>query len=132
MTLQLSRNLNYALIISVLIFLGLGSRAYSGCYDAWIHLYIGDILYTTMYYFLFRWFWQDLSMWKAASAAIFLCYAIEFLQLYQAPWMESIRNTRLGGLILGFGFLGSDFVCYTLGGIFGVLIEKTIKLLKKK
>jgi Protein of unknown function (DUF2809) len=132
MNFQLTLNLIYALIISALIFLGLSSRAYTGCCDAWIHLYVGDVLYTTMYYFLFRWFWSNLSMWKAAFWAILLCYAIEFLQLYQEPWMEAIRNTRLGGLILGFGFLGSDFVCYAIGGVLGVFIEKVVNFFKKK
>jgi hypothetical protein len=119
-----SRNFNYLLILGILIFLGLGSRAYTGPGEAWIHLYVGDVLYTTMYYFLFRWFWRGLTPWNAAFAAILLCYGIEVLQLYQEPWMEAIRNTRLGGLVLGFGFLWSDFVCYTLGGILGIFIEK--------
>ncbi len=33
------------------------------------------------------------------------------------------RQTTLGGLILVFGFLWSDLVCYALGVELGVLIE---------
>ena len=42
-------------------------------------------------------------------------YGIELSQLYHALWIDAIRNTTLGGLIIGFGFLWSDLVCYTIG-----------------
>ncbi|MCY7330065.1 MAG: DUF2809 domain-containing protein [Saprospiraceae bacterium] len=41
-------------------------------------------------------------------------------QLYHAPWMDGLRVTRLGGLILGFGCLWSDLGCYTLGAFLRV------------
>ena len=50
-------------------------------------------------------------------------YSIEISQLYHAPWIDAIRNTILGGLILGFGFLWSDLVCYTIGIIIGIIID---------
>ena len=49
--------------------------------------------------------------------------AVELSQLYHAPWIDSIRHTTIGGLILGFGFLWSDLACYSLGVGLGVLIE---------
>ena len=49
--------------------------------------------------------------------------AVELSQLYHAPWIDSIRHTTLGGLILGFGFVWSDLVCYALGVGLGVLVE---------
>ena len=44
-------------------------------------------------------------------------------QLYHAPWIDSIRHTTLGGLILGYGFLWSDLACYAVGVGLGVVIE---------
>jgi hypothetical protein len=49
--------------------------------------------------------------------------AIELSQLYQASWIDSIRHTTLGGLILDFGFLWSDLACYALGVGLGAAIE---------
>ncbi len=49
--------------------------------------------------------------------------AIELSQLYHAPWIDSIRQTTLGGLILGFGFLWSDLACYAVGVVLGVLVD---------
>ena len=51
---------------------------------------------------------------------------IEISQLYHAPWIDSIRATTLGGLILGFGFLWSDLICYTVGIVIGAIIDKII------
>jgi hypothetical protein len=50
-------------------------------------------------------------------AAISLAFAflVEISQFYHAPWIDSIRQTTLGGLVLGFGFLWTDLVCYTVG-----------------
>ena len=55
--------------------------------------------------------------------AMAFAVAIELSQLYHAPWIDSIRRTTLGGLILGFGFLWSDLACYALGVGLGVLVE---------
>jgi hypothetical protein len=40
---------------------------------------------------------------------------VEISQLYHAPWIDSIRQTTPGGLVLGFGFLWTDLVCYSVG-----------------
>jgi hypothetical protein len=47
--------------------------------------------------------------------ALSICYGIELSQLYHARWIDNIRETNIGGLVLGFGFLWSDVLAYTLG-----------------
>jgi hypothetical protein len=58
-----------------------------------------------------------------ALLAMILSLAVELSQLYHAPWIDSIRQTTLGGLILGFGFLWSDLACYAVGVGLGVILE---------
>jgi len=58
--------------------------------------------------------------------ALGFSFAIEFSQLYHALWIDQVRHTALGGLILGFGFLWSDLICYIIGIILGIGIEKYI------
>lgn len=60
---------------------------------------------------------------QVAFMSILLCYLIEILQLCHADWIESIRNYKLGGFLLGHEFLWSDLVSYTLGGISGYILE---------
>ena len=50
-----------------------------------------------------------------AFAAGTVSLAVELGQLYHAPWIEAVRQTRIGGLVLGFGFLWSDLACYAAG-----------------
>lgn len=79
-----------------------------------------------MIYFLIRIFLFN----KKASIVLLLslvsCYAIEFLQLYQADWIINLRKTLFGKYVLGQGFLGSDLLAYTIGIIFIYLLEKII------
>jgi hypothetical protein len=51
-------------------------------------------------------------------------YVIEFSQLYQSDWINTLRDTTLGGLILGYGFLWSDLLCYAAGIFIGACLEK--------
>ena len=64
------------------------------------------------------------STLAVALLAMAFSVPIELSQLYHAPWIDSIRHTTLGGLILGFGFLWSDLVCYAVGVGLGVVIEQ--------
>ena len=65
-------------------------------------------------------------MFQPALAAYCFCFVIELSQLYHAPWIDGLRHTRLGGLILGYGFLWSDLICYAVGVATGWLIELAI------
>ena len=65
--------------------------------------------------------------WQISLAAITFSFAIEFSQLYQAPWINNLRHTKLGGLVLGYGFLTSDLICYTVGIAIGIILDLLIK-----
>jgi Protein of unknown function (DUF2809) len=47
--------------------------------------------------------------------------AFEFLQLYQPPWLQAIRATLPGRLILGTTFSWLDFPPYFIGSSLGLL-----------
>lgn len=114
----------YALLVVTVILLGLASRHYASFLPAWNKLYLGDSLWALMVFFLVGWImsWKS-TVWVALAALIF-SYAIEFSQLYHTAWIDNIRHTRIGGLVLGYGFLWSDLVCYTAGIGTGILIER--------
>ena len=65
-----------------------------------------------------------------ACIAIVSAYLVEVSQLYHAPWIDTIRQTTLGGLVLGHGFLWSDFACYSVGVTAGVVAERAIEWLR--
>ena len=111
--------------------LGLLSRKISGLPKI-IELYSGDILWELMVFLIIAFIFNKKSTIFIISWAIIFSYSIEISQLYHAPWIDAIRNTTLGGLILGFGFLWSDLICYTIGIIIGIIIEKLLNKKRRK
>jgi len=60
---------------------------------------------------------------RAALIALAFSFLIEFSQFYHAPWIDAIRATTIGGLVLGFTFVWRDLLCYTVGVGLGLLID---------
>ena len=109
------------LAVGVLL-LGLISRRFFGDY-AFIRMYAGDCLWALMVFLGFAFIFRHWSTGAIAAAALGFCVSIEISQLYHAPWIDSLRATRLGGLILGFSFVWSDLLCYSVGVGLGALID---------
>jgi hypothetical protein len=110
--------LTYFFLIITAILVGLLSRHIEG-----IPMFIGDILWGLMVYFIVRLLFINKSVKWVTIASLLFCYAIEFSQLYQAPWINNIRHTVIGGLILGETFFWGDMVFYTIGVSAGILIN---------
>ena len=115
----------YLILIIITIILGLLSRKVSGLPHV-ISTYSGDVLWAMMVFFIIAFIFNKKSTIFIISWAIIFSYSIEISQLYHAPWIDSIRNTTLGALVLGFGFLWSDLFCYTVGIIIGAIIDRLI------
>ncbi|MFR3072503.1 MAG: DUF2809 domain-containing protein, partial [Paeniclostridium sp.] len=64
---------------------------------------------------------------KSLVLAFLFSFSIEISQLYQAQWINNIRNTIIGGLILGHGFLFEDLISYSIGIILGCVVDKLSK-----
>jgi len=116
----------YAALIAVTVAIGLASRKFSFLLPAILAKNAGDILYATMAFWLAGFLAPTLPTRRAAIYATLFCFAIEFSQIYQAPWINAVRHNRLGGLILGFGFHVTDLLCYLIGVLLGVGIERLL------
>jgi hypothetical protein len=111
--------LTYFFLITLTIVSGLFSRHINS-----IPLFIGDILWATMVYFIVRFLFILKSLTFAILASLLFCFTIEFSQLYKAPWINDLRHTLFGRLVLGDTFLWSDLLCYVVGVTTGWLIDK--------
>ncbi|WP_118974191.1 ribosomal maturation YjgA family protein [Taibaiella koreensis] len=111
-------------IIAATIVLGLLSRRLS-----FVPAATGDALYALMMYFIMRLIFLHKRSIAIAAISLSICFAIEFSQCYRAPWINALRSTLPGRLVLGQGFLWSDLLAYCAGVLAGVAIEK---LLHKK
>ncbi len=108
------------------IVVGLASRRFRPALPAAVGLYAGDVLWATMVYLLFAAIGLRASTLRLAIGTAAFALAIEVGQLYHAPWIDAVRDTRLGGLVLGFGFLWSDLACYAAGIALAVVIDRAV------
>lgn len=119
---MISKRLLYFILIVLTIPLGIGTRNYRADLPHLIATYGGDVLAATCIFFGIRFLALKTSLAKVAGIAYGVCILLELLQLYQASWMVAIRKTKIGGILLGHGFLWSDWVCYAVGVLLGLLL----------
>lgn len=124
----------YFLLASAVICLGLLSRKMTEYLPDLINLVLGDALWALMIYLLFAMVLRNWAVKKVAVVGLAFCFLIEICQLYHEPWIDKIRSTTLGGLVLGFGFLWSDLVAYSIGIGFGIIVDYCVAgiMMKRK
>lgn len=117
----------YLLAVFFIILLGLASRKYSHLLHLLIAQNAGDFLWSMMVYFGFRFIFVRKSSLTAIFLSFWFSFGIEFSQLYQAEWINQIRDTFLGALIFGKGFLLIDLIRYTAGIFTASVLDKWIR-----
>lgn len=113
----------YALLMLIVIALGLSSRLYANYLPLFIASYAGDTLWALQVFLLVGFLSPTSPTLKIGLVALAFAFFIEITQLYHAPWIDNIRHYRLAALVLGYGFLWSDLLCYSVGVMLGVLAE---------
>jgi len=121
----------YALLTAVVIALGLSSRRWSYVLPAILHKNAGDGLWALMVFLLVGFLFPSRSTVWTALVALAFSAADEFSQIYHAPWIDAIRATTVGHLVLGSGFSWTDMLDYVIGISFGATVE-WICILKRK
>jgi hypothetical protein len=109
------------LVLTVVV--GLGSRRLGSFLPDFLVAYAGDTSWALALYLFLGLILPRWTTGRLAALTLFLSLLVEVSQLYHAPGIDSIRQTAVGGLILGFGFLWSDLVCYAAGVGLGVALE---------
>lgn len=105
----------YLIFIPLVMGLGILSRKLNYFLPDIVNTYLGDAIWAAMIYVMMAFIFSNKLPKQIAVFSLLFCYAIELSQLYQAPWINAIRNTTLGALVLGSGFLWSDLLAYALG-----------------
>lgn len=113
----------WIVLLAIVISLGLGTRVRALPFPLSFSGYLGDVLWALAVYVGYCLLFPGLAMMKVAILAAVTSLLVEFSQLYHALWIDSIRGTTLGHLLLGSGFDSIDLICYAAGIGVGVLIE---------
>jgi Protein of unknown function (DUF2809) len=86
----------YAVAFIGVVALGLASRSHPGLFPALLGKYPGEALWALMVFcglgFLNPW----LPTLRLAVYALLISYVDEFSQIYQAPWINAVRDPYVG------------------------------------
>jgi hypothetical protein len=115
----------YLLLVAAVIGLGLLSRSRPAleALPPSLAKGPGDALWATMVFLGLGVLRPRATTRANALLALAFAYAIEIGQLWHAPWLDAIRSTTPGHLVLGRGFAAADFAWYALGVGLGAALE---------
>ena len=113
----------YALAAALVIGTGLLWRSGLFPLPDFIAKYGGDSLWALVVFLCFGIAFHRSSTMRIALVAVCFAWSVEFLQVYHAPWVDGIRSTRLGHLVLGTMFNSPDLLAYVIGVALGALAE---------
>ena len=109
--------------IVVLIPLGLYSRHIS-----WLPKETGDALWAMMVFCFWRIILVKSKLRTVAIVSLTHSFIVEFSQLLRWPWLVSFRDTFVGHMMLGQGFLWTDLVAYVIGIIIIYWVFKALEI----
>ena len=107
--------------ITIVIVLGLGSRR--ALMPDFVKTYAGDVLWGVLFFALGAYGWPKCASVRLWCGAVAVTECIEASQLWRPAWLEHLRATALGGLLLGHGFSWSDVVCVAAGATVAALLD---------
>ncbi len=112
----------YALALVVTIPLGLWTKIYNGPGEGWVQGSAGDILFEMAWIFFIMILNPRLVPLRVGLWVFGVTSGVEVLQLWQPAWLQAIRATLPGKLLLGSTFHSWDFLYYALGCGLGIFI----------
>lgn len=122
----------YAVMIIIVVVLGLYSRKMEDVIPDFLNTYLGDALWALMIFIALGFIFRVVETKRVALMGISFCYLIELSQLYHTNWIDNIRKTTFGGLVLGYVFSWKDLLAYALGIGVGVIIERLFMLIRRR
>jgi hypothetical protein len=99
--------------------LGTLGKFYPGPGRSWLNNSFGGVPYVILFMALVALIWPRLAPgWVALGVLVATCL-LEVLQLWQPAWLQAVRATLPGRLVLGSTFSPSDFWYYLIGAGLG-------------
>jgi hypothetical protein len=122
----------YLVAVMATVGAGLASRAFAAHLPWWLAKNAGDALYATMVFWGAGFLAPRATTASVALVAVAWCFAVELSQLYRAPWIDAVRATTPGRLVLGQGFHAFDLICYVIGVGLAVGLELMVRRMRSR
>ena len=105
--------------LAIIVPLGFITKFYPGPGHNWLNDAFGGVPYEIFWILLIAYLRPKASPLKISVGVCLMTCAVEFLQLWSPPFLQTIRLTSLGRLVLGNSFSWLDFPYYFLGSALG-------------
>ncbi|MCU0551228.1 MAG: DUF2809 domain-containing protein [Leptolyngbya sp. Prado105] len=116
------------LLLTMIVIVPLGYFVrFTTTFPWWLTDISGSLAYQIFWIALVQFCFPTFSIVKTAIGVFCFSCGVEFLQLYQPAWLQVIRATLPGRLVLGNTFLWSDFPPYAIGCFLGWLWMKVLR-----
>ena len=125
MTSPVFRRSRWLIVILALLVIAVGLASRRGLvqFPAVLGNYPGDALWAWVVLLCVAWVRPAITRGRLVGMSLVIAFAIEFLQLYQAPWMQALRANKLAYLVLGNGFDSLDLLAYVVGIALGATVD---------
>ena len=125
MTSPMFRRSRWLIVILALLVIAVGLASRRGLvqFPAVLGNYPGDALWAWVVLLCMAWVRPAITRGRLVGVSLVVAFAIEFLQLYQAPWMQALRANKLAYLVLGNGFDPLDLLAYVFGIALGAVVD---------
>lgn len=120
---KIRRRIRLLICLAVTIVLGLASRMEEIGLPQFLTTNAGDALWTMAVYWSLAGIWPRASRWRIAWSAGLISLGVEISQLIDVRWLNEIRQTLPGRLLLGRGFDSADLVRYAIGAVLASWID---------
>ncbi len=97
-----------------------------GSLGRWCNLHGAAVLYEVFWILAVKFVWTRARTWPCAAGVFAATCLLEFLQRLHAPWLDAVRGTFMGAVLLGNGFDWWDFPHYALGCTAGGLVAARV------
>lgn len=114
-----------AVALPLVIALGLYSRRGSGL-PSWFATHAGDALWASCAYLGLAFCLVRARIPRLALCAFAIACLVEVSQLWRPGWLEQLRATTLGALLLGRGFVWADLPRYAVGVVLAAVLDRAV------
>ena len=103
-------------VLAVLVPAGFALKFYQGPAGPWVRDSLTGMLYEAFWIFGIALLWPRREKTAAISLGVFIVTCLlEFLQLWHPAWLERVRESFFGAVLLGTTFTWWDFPYYAAG-----------------
>jgi Protein of unknown function (DUF2809) len=114
------RTYRWALVMSMIVIVPIGYLVrFHGVFPGWLNDALGGVAYEIFWILLVGFLFPKLSIVRVALGVCLATCAIEVLQLWTPDWLQALRRTLPGRLVLGNTFTWADFPVYGVGSLAG-------------